>query len=62
MIWMVAAFVLGEVWQAESSQGKMEIAVVGVFVFCSIFFILRVSESKNRQMIWLEAGCLIFFF
>ena len=59
---MVAAFVLGEVWQAESSQGKMEIAVVGVFVFCSIFFILRVSESKNRQMIWLEAGCLIFFF
>lgn len=59
---MMAAFVLGEVWQAESNQTGMGIAIFGVFVLCSIFFTVRVSKSRNRQILYLEAVCLLFFF
>ncbi len=59
---MVAAFVLGEVWQAESSQTGIKIAVFGVLILGSIFFIVRVSGSENRQALWFEAGCLLLFF
>lgn len=62
MIWMMAAFVLGEVWQAESSQTGMGIGIFGVFALCSIFCIVRVSESQSRRTIILEAGCLLLFF
>lgn len=59
---MMAAFVLGEVWQAESSQTGIKIGVVGVFILCSIFCIVRVLESQSKQTIYLEAGCLLLFF
>ena len=62
MIWIMAAFVLGEVWQAESGQAGKKIAIFGILLLCSIFFIIRVSESKNRQILLLEAGCLFLFF
>ncbi len=62
MIWILAAFVLGEVWQTESGQTGMGIGIFGIFVLCGIFFTERVSKSQNKRELCLEVCCLFLFF
>lgn len=62
MIWMMAAFVLGEVWQAESNQSGVKLGILGILLFGSIFCVVRVCESQSRRAVLLEAGFLVLFF
>lgn len=59
---MMAAFVLGEVWQTESCQAGKGIGIFGILILCSIFFMERIPEKKGMRTVWLEAGCLLLFF